>query len=378
MLQVEHSAILLTFIKLPFVIKILVLSIFEWPFKTGFTVYALLHFTVTPLQTRPSPGNSQASQVLASSQEVSSTDPDRVTSPDKQSASQINSQSSTNSDNLDKNYLDNMSSNTLNKQLDSEDQEMSEVIENLKETVVVKKQDAQNWCTEPSNQTESSETSENTFTETEDQVNKVSQNGIESESIDSEEMSEVIQQQNAEKVNLNKPSSNSQTENSEKMSEIIDKQDIVNESTVNSQAELSENSEEMSEIIDKQDENKPTENSKATLDTIGKENKKPLLASNKENLSVLVNGIDECSKTKTDELNEKGDNTCRSNKLLSAVNGIDECSKTKTDELKEKGDNRSNKFLGAVNGDIDMAGDKTAINDDDQLDEDELMETLDS
>ena len=27
----EHSAILLTFIKLPFVIKIFVLSIFEWP-----------------------------------------------------------------------------------------------------------------------------------------------------------------------------------------------------------------------------------------------------------------------------------------------------------------------------------------------------------
>ena len=36
----EHSAILLTFIKLPFVIKIFVLSIFEWPFKTGFTVSA--------------------------------------------------------------------------------------------------------------------------------------------------------------------------------------------------------------------------------------------------------------------------------------------------------------------------------------------------
>ena len=29
---------LLTFIKLPFVIKIFVLSIFEWPLKTGFTV----------------------------------------------------------------------------------------------------------------------------------------------------------------------------------------------------------------------------------------------------------------------------------------------------------------------------------------------------
>ena len=30
----EHSAVLSTFIKLPFVIKIFVLSIFEWPFYT--------------------------------------------------------------------------------------------------------------------------------------------------------------------------------------------------------------------------------------------------------------------------------------------------------------------------------------------------------
>ena len=35
---VEHSAILLTFIKLPIVIKVFVLSIIEWPFYTGFTV----------------------------------------------------------------------------------------------------------------------------------------------------------------------------------------------------------------------------------------------------------------------------------------------------------------------------------------------------
>ena len=34
----EHSAILLTFIKLQFVFKTFVLSIFEWPLKTGFTV----------------------------------------------------------------------------------------------------------------------------------------------------------------------------------------------------------------------------------------------------------------------------------------------------------------------------------------------------
>ena len=41
MLQGEHSAIFSTFIKLPFVIKIFILSIFEWLFYTGFTV---LHF----------------------------------------------------------------------------------------------------------------------------------------------------------------------------------------------------------------------------------------------------------------------------------------------------------------------------------------------
>ena len=36
MLQVEHSAILSTIIKRSVVIKIFVLSIFEWPFYTGF------------------------------------------------------------------------------------------------------------------------------------------------------------------------------------------------------------------------------------------------------------------------------------------------------------------------------------------------------
>ena len=38
MLRWEHSAILSTFIKLPVVIETFVLSIFEWPFYTGFTV----------------------------------------------------------------------------------------------------------------------------------------------------------------------------------------------------------------------------------------------------------------------------------------------------------------------------------------------------
>ena len=38
MLQGEHSAILTAFVKQPLVIKIFVLSIFEWPLKTGLTV----------------------------------------------------------------------------------------------------------------------------------------------------------------------------------------------------------------------------------------------------------------------------------------------------------------------------------------------------
>ena len=45
MLLLEHSAILLTFIKLPFVIKIFVLSIFEWKFKTVFTVHKIFSIT---------------------------------------------------------------------------------------------------------------------------------------------------------------------------------------------------------------------------------------------------------------------------------------------------------------------------------------------
>ena len=45
MLQGEHSAILSTFIKLPFVIKIFVLSIVEWRFYTGFTAYQFLDIT---------------------------------------------------------------------------------------------------------------------------------------------------------------------------------------------------------------------------------------------------------------------------------------------------------------------------------------------
>ena len=48
-LPLEHSAILLTFIKLPFVIKIFVLSIFEWLFYTGFTIMQSLMINIIKL-----------------------------------------------------------------------------------------------------------------------------------------------------------------------------------------------------------------------------------------------------------------------------------------------------------------------------------------
>ena len=49
--QGEHSAVLSTFIKLPFFIKTFVLSIFKWPLKTSFTVLFNTYFYIQlPLQ----------------------------------------------------------------------------------------------------------------------------------------------------------------------------------------------------------------------------------------------------------------------------------------------------------------------------------------
>ena len=52
MLQRKHSAILMTFIKLPVVIKTFILSIFEWTFYTGFTVaaHAVISSDFPPIQ----------------------------------------------------------------------------------------------------------------------------------------------------------------------------------------------------------------------------------------------------------------------------------------------------------------------------------------
>ena len=55
MLQRMHSAILSTIIKLPFSIKTFVLSFFEWPRKTGFTVAVSFFdtFKIGVLQANP-------------------------------------------------------------------------------------------------------------------------------------------------------------------------------------------------------------------------------------------------------------------------------------------------------------------------------------
>ena len=53
MLQGEHSAILSTFIKLPSAIKTFVLSIFEWPLKTGLTVIEPRHDQINNMSERP-------------------------------------------------------------------------------------------------------------------------------------------------------------------------------------------------------------------------------------------------------------------------------------------------------------------------------------
>ena len=49
MLQGEHSAILSTFIKLPYAIKIFILSICEWSLKTGFTVFIKLWLNIVTI-----------------------------------------------------------------------------------------------------------------------------------------------------------------------------------------------------------------------------------------------------------------------------------------------------------------------------------------
>ena len=49
-----------TFIELPFVIGIFVLSIFEWPFKTSFTVYQSVHEVSVLIASASSEGSAES------------------------------------------------------------------------------------------------------------------------------------------------------------------------------------------------------------------------------------------------------------------------------------------------------------------------------
>ena len=63
--QMEHSTILLTFIKLSFVIKIFILSIFEWPSYSGFTLIIIMDKEkYTPCGSRAPPQNAASDQGL--------------------------------------------------------------------------------------------------------------------------------------------------------------------------------------------------------------------------------------------------------------------------------------------------------------------------
>lgn len=162
--------------------------------------------------------------------------------------------------------------NSVNGVVDSGDEEMSEVIGTQNNRVVVQKhQDAQDWCTEPSasesgttegdgehtendsvpsisNSTDTPD-AENTSTQNNKIANNkktgtlnstrsgvsISENGksginSDADNIDSEEMSEVIPNQNVEKAPLVSKLLNQNTESIEEMSEIIPKQDYKRQS----------------------------------------------------------------------------------------------------------------------------------------------------
>ena len=160
---------------------------------------------------------------------------------------------------------------SVNGVVDSGDEEMSEVIGTQNNRVVVQKhQDAQDWCTEPSASESGTTEGDGEHTEndpvpsiskstdtrdaenTSTQNNKIAKNkktgtlnstksvsisengksdiNSDADNIDSEEMSEVIPNQNVEKAPLVSKPLNQNTESIKEMSEIIPKQDYKRQS----------------------------------------------------------------------------------------------------------------------------------------------------
>ena len=71
MLQGEHSALLLTFIKQPFSIKTFVLSIFKWLLKTGFTVYTKCTIVLRVQRIKPPKNCITSLKIVSQSENIS-------------------------------------------------------------------------------------------------------------------------------------------------------------------------------------------------------------------------------------------------------------------------------------------------------------------
>ena len=302
-------------------------------------------FLATPL-TRPLPSSTQPSQ--PSTQGVLN---ERVTFPVKATGSPANKNSKSRrakplcveSDE----ESEPEAAGSEEKHLESDSEEMSEVIKSQNDRIVVTKhQDAQNWCTEPSVSgkselnTEHSESIEsaalkvgsNKMTQVEDKISansklktfsKVVENGLNSK--DTDELEITVNGMFKE----NSSAANGVLE-SEEMSEVVPNQDVgkvvLDKNVPKTKLDSMESMEEMSEVIERQDF------------------KTDSMDSNKENVSIFVNGVN-----KTDKINAEGDGCI------------------------------SDKPIGVLNSDIDLNGAKKAVvNGTDELDEEELMETLDS
>ena len=299
--------------------------------------------TATPMLSRPSSGAPQRvsdSQTLPT-QTAQGDQTDRVTSPHSQTGSTVNVNSKEEKSDI-KSSRDSEGTQVETSgdtQLDSEDGEMSEVIRTQNDKVVVhgRLQDAQNWCTEPSEsrstENDSVETSsvvtsndkqslpENDTVEGRgDKVVGLSQKSAENETIESEN-SEMNGGESGTKTVLK----------SEEMSEVIPFQDGKIPFSPKLGTQNTESLDEMSEVIERQD-----------CQTVSKHN-------NKENMASLVNGIAEVNET--GDLKSK-DSATGGNKGK-VLNGLD-----------------SNIAVNGDNNGIHKAGD--------ELTEEELMDTLDS
>ena len=318
----------------------------------------VIYVVATPVLSRPAPGGSQSTQrgpdfQTPTSQTSQNEQNERVTSPQNQTDSRanVNSEGENSNDQSTKNSEDILGDTCEQSQKDSEDNEMSEVIRTQNERVVVGQlQDAQDWCTELSiSQTgialEDTESTVNDSLETdliptnETNTEKKSQEtdsvrDKRDNAIDSSLKSAENGVKESENGVINGP--DSQTDallDSEEMSEVIPYQNAGKIPLMQKpHTQNAESVEEMSEIIERQDYQRPSSEH-----------------NNKENMVCLVNGVAEINET--GDLKSKG--LAVIGKKGQVLNGLD-----------------SNTGLNEES--------KVTVSGTDELNEEELMDTLES